>query len=210
MHSPGRSTRALIFAIVALAFMLLVCLPFCHAQATNAIAISGQVMQPTGQPAQSASVAICQITAIGTPCSTSGVTLFADPNLISPTGNPVTTDQYGNYSVFTTTGAYQIQVTPAGATGPTYIYYLISRTTPLSGTTGGIGGSALTAGACATGTVAIAGLPLTGARLTATPTTYPGAGFYWNVYPSALGVATVNVCATVAGTPTISTYFVSQ
>ena len=122
-RSPNRHVRIMCWAVVLLSFAALFCLPFAHGQASNAIAISGQAMQPTGQPAQSASVAVCQITAIGTPCSTTGVNLYYDPNLISPAGNPITTDQYGNYSVFTTTGAYQIQVTPSGEAGPTYVYY---------------------------------------------------------------------------------------
>lgn len=127
MRSPNRSIRALIFAIVVVAFMLLGCLPFLHAQATNAIAISNQIVSPGGAPAQNASVLVCQITAVGAPCPTSGVYLYADPNLAAPITNPVSTDQYGNYAFFTTTGAYQIQVTPAGASGPTYVYYYINQ-----------------------------------------------------------------------------------
>jgi hypothetical protein len=127
MRSPNQSVRALIFAIVVVAFMLLGCLPFCHAQATNAIAISNQIVSPGGAPAQNASVLVCQITAVGTPCPTAGVYLYADPNLAVPITNPVSTDQYGNYAFFTTTGAYQIQVTPAGASGPTYVYYYINQ-----------------------------------------------------------------------------------
>lgn len=128
MRNPPRSVRALIFAIVVVAFMLLGCLPFLHAQSTNAIAISNQIVSPGGAPAQNAAVLVCQITAIGSPCATTGVVLYADPNLIVPITNPVATDQYGNYAFFTTTGAYQIQVTPAGASGPTYVYYYINQT----------------------------------------------------------------------------------
>src|SRR5271165_3589398 len=80
MSRPGRNSactiRFLILALVVLAFITLACLPYCHAQAANAIAISNQVLQPTGQPAQAAEVLVCQITAIGSPCDTTGVTLY--------------------------------------------------------------------------------------------------------------------------------------
>lgn len=76
----------------------------------------------------------------------------------------------------------------------------------LSGTTASIGGSALTAGSCASGTVTITGAT-TSMVVTATPVTYPGAGFDWNrSYVSAANTVTVQVCADVAGTPTASAY----
>lgn len=76
----------------------------------------------------------------------------------------------------------------------------------LTGTTGSIGGSALAAGACATGTVAITGATTSMAVL-ATPVTYPGAGYQWNdAYVSSAGTVTVPVCAIAAGTPTASAY----
>lgn len=75
----------------------------------------------------------------------------------------------------------------------------------LSGTTPSIGGGALTAGTCASTTVAITGLT-TAMSVTATPVTYPGDGNTWLAYTSAAGTATVKVCAIVAGTPVASTY----
>lgn len=83
-----------------------------------------------------------------------------------------------------------------------------SGTVPLEqgeGTTGSIGGSALAAGACASGTLAISNAT-TAMVPKASPTTYPGDGFWWEVYVSAAGTVTVKVCAAVAGTPTSSTY----
>jgi hypothetical protein len=73
-------------------------------------------------------------------------------------------------------------------------------------TTGSIGGSLLSAGACANGT----------ASITNAQTTYPvwvvpgfiGAGFQVNAYVSSTGTVTVEVCAIVAGTPTAQTYTV--
>ena len=77
----------------------------------------------------------------------------------------------------------------------------------LTGTTGSIGGSALTAGTCATGTVTINGAT-TSMVAEASPVTYPGAAFEWNAYVSAANTVTVSVCTNLAagGTPTASAY----
>ncbi len=76
----------------------------------------------------------------------------------------------------------------------------------LTGTTGSIGGSSLTLGSCASGTVAVTGAT-TGMVVSATPVTYPGAGFDWGRdYVSSSNTVTVQVCADVAGTPTASAY----
>ena len=76
---------------------------------------------------------------------------------------------------------------------------------PLAGTTGSIGGSALALGACTSGTVNVTGAT-TSMAVVASPATYPGDGMVWRPYVSAAGVVTVKVCASVAGTPTASTY----
>jgi hypothetical protein len=75
----------------------------------------------------------------------------------------------------------------------------------LSGTSGSIGGSALAAGACASGTVAVTN-STTSMAVVATPTTYPGDGIFWHGYVSAAGTVTVKVCASIAATPTASAY----
>lgn len=75
----------------------------------------------------------------------------------------------------------------------------------LSGTTGSIGGGALLAGACTSGTVAVTG-STTAMAVSASPVTYPGDGNYWLAYVSTAGTVTVKVCGAVAGTPTASTY----
>ena len=74
-----------------------------------------------------------------------------------------------------------------------------------SGATSSLGGSALTAGTCSTTTATITGAA-SGMSVIATPTTYPGAGFYWQTYVSASNTVTVAVCAAVNGTPTASIY----
>lgn len=73
---------------------------------------------------------------------------------------------------------------------------------------GSIGGSALVAGQCSSGTVAIPGVTNT-MQVNASPETYPGDGNPWEAYVSATGTVTVKVCAIVAGTPTASVYIVS-
>lgn len=75
----------------------------------------------------------------------------------------------------------------------------------LSGTTGSIGGGALLAGTCTSGTVAITGTT-TAMAVVATPVTYPGDGTDWKGYISSAGTATVKVCALVAVTPTATAY----
>lgn len=80
-----------------------------------------------------------------------------------------------------------------------------ATTTKLTGTTGSIGGGALLAGACASGTVSITGLT-TAMVIHATPVTFPGDGFWWEAYNSAGTTATIKVCASIAGTPTASNY----
>jgi hypothetical protein len=72
-------------------------------------------------------------------------------------------------------------------------------------TSGSIGGGAVLAGACTSGTVSVAG-SLTGNTVSVSPNTYPGDGIIWYGYVSANGTVTVKVCAILALTPTASTY----
>lgn len=75
----------------------------------------------------------------------------------------------------------------------------------LSGTTGSIGGGALLAGACTSGTVNITGA--TSSMVAETdPNTYPGDGAVWDAQVTSNGVVTVKVCAIIALTPGASTY----
>jgi hypothetical protein len=78
---------------------------------------------------------------------------------------------------------------------------------PLTGTTGSIGGSALTSGTCASGAVTVTGATNRMA-IVVTPVTYPGDSYTWKGYVSATNTVTVKVCANLAagGTPTASTY----
>jgi hypothetical protein len=75
----------------------------------------------------------------------------------------------------------------------------------MTATTPSIGGAALLAGVCATGTVAVPG-STTGMTVTVSPNTYPGDGSLFYGYVSANGTVTVKVCGIVALTPTAGTY----
>lgn len=81
----------------------------------------------------------------------------------------------------------------------------------LTGTTSSIGGGALLAGACATGTVAITGsttgMPVAVAPSAGTDPTNGGVlGVAWEGRVSSNGTVTVSVCAPIAGTPTAAAY----
>lgn len=72
-------------------------------------------------------------------------------------------------------------------------------------TSSAIGGSALTAGTCSSGTVTVTGAT-SSMVAKATPVIYPGDAFFWKAYVSALNTVTVKVCAAAAGTPTAAAY----
>jgi hypothetical protein len=82
---------------------------------------------------------------------------------------------------------------------------IIGTNSPLQGTTGSIGGSALLAGACSSGTATVSGAT-TAMVSDATPVSYPGDAFFWKAYVSGTNTVTVKVCAAIAGTPTATTY----
>ena len=75
----------------------------------------------------------------------------------------------------------------------------------LTGTSGSIGGSALSAGACASGTVSVSGAT-TAMAVSVSPAADPGSGFAWMAFVSSSGTVTVRVCAIAAGTPASTTY----
>jgi hypothetical protein len=75
----------------------------------------------------------------------------------------------------------------------------------LTGTTASIGGGALVGGTCASGTVGITGAA-TSMVAASDPNTYPGDGATWSAQVTSSNTVTVRVCATVALTPTASTY----
>jgi hypothetical protein len=78
---------------------------------------------------------------------------------------------------------------------------------PLAGTSGNIGGSALAAGQCASGTVSILGsTSAMTAVASAASGIDPGDGFDIRAVVSGPGTVLVKVCAEVVGTPAMTTY----
>jgi hypothetical protein len=76
----------------------------------------------------------------------------------------------------------------------------------LTGTTTSIGGGALAAGACTSAvTTSVPGANV-GMGVHATPSTFPGTGFWWEAYVSSSNTVTTYVCAAIAGTPAASVY----
>jgi hypothetical protein len=89
----------------------------------------------------------------------------------------------------------------SGQNAPSYIQSMAA----MQATTGSIGGGALLAGSCASGTVAVTA-SLTGNAVLVSPNTYPGDGIVWFGYVSSNGTVTVKVCAILALTPSAGTY----
>jgi hypothetical protein len=128
---------------------------------------------------------------------------FVDTGSVTPSGSlPASNTTIGSYQI---NGSTIIPGTVGGYTGNATSNILLSSTLPMTGATGSIGGSALAAGACTSGTVSVTGAT-TSMAVVATPVTYPGDGMAWRPYVSAAGTVTVKVCANIAGTPTASTY----
>lgn len=75
----------------------------------------------------------------------------------------------------------------------------------LAGTSGSIGGGALIAGQCASGTATVTSATTSMVAL-ADPNTYPGDGTIWDAQVTSANTVTVKVCAIIALTPTSSTY----
>ena len=104
----------------------------------------------------------------------------------------VYTDASTGYSWTCKSGAWQLGATSA----------------PLTGTTGSIGGSALLAGACASGTATVTGAS-TGMPAIAAPsdgTNISALGTSISATVTSSNTVTVNVCALLAVTPTAKNY----
>lgn len=134
------------------------------------------------------------------PCSTAGSILYSDGTLVQCAGaTKATSIALGAGSPITSSG-------PGGAlTALAYTNPNTIALANLSATTSAIGGGLLTAGTCATGTVAVAN-STTSMTVSVSPNTYPGDGTLFYGYVSTNGTVTVKACAIVALTPTSSTY----
>jgi hypothetical protein len=165
------------------------------------------------------------ITSVPFAPSNQHVSNFTDTGSVTPSGAMPTMNTTGGFNSagrINVASSYGYQINKTAASG----HYLRGNGTQyvdsaiqlgdlpaqLHGVTGSIGGSALGAGVCATGTASVTGATSAvsaGAVITAAPNTFPGAGFTWsNPYLSATDTVTVQVCAdlTGGGTPTASTY----
>jgi len=76
---------------------------------------------------------------------------------------------------------------------------------PLTGTSGSLGGSAMTVGQTVTINVTVTGAT-TSMVPVVSPQTYPGDGFDWDAYVSAADTVTVRLTCVLAGTPVASLY----
>lgn len=75
----------------------------------------------------------------------------------------------------------------------------------LTGTTGSLGGSAMTVGQTITATATVTGATTSMAAV-CSPATYPGDGFCWDSYVSSSNTVTARLTCVLAGTPTSSVY----
>ena len=78
---------------------------------------------------------------------------------------------------------------------------------PLAATTSSIGGSALAAGSCTSGTVSVTGAT-TSMAVAVSPAADPGVAFTWHAWVSAAGTVSVRVCniSSASATPTSAAY----
>jgi len=111
--------------------------------------VFGQVVTSAGYPAASVPVRVCAITSSGIPCTPTS-NIYSDAALTQQIGNPLSTDQYGNYTFFVGQGYYIVQIT--ASSGVTYSYNIASNAVPGSylpitgGTlTGGMTGTTIAA-----------------------------------------------------------------
>lgn len=117
------------------------------------------------------------------------------PMTFSNTGTPVCLDAEG--------GSAGCDYLPTSGVG----LLALASQLPLTGATSTIGGSALAAGACTTGTAAIAN-STTSMVVAVSPSADPGTGIVWEGWISADGTATVRVCNVTPSsvTPAAETY----
>lgn len=120
----GRYRQSLpaISQFLLLVFLLAI-LPLPSLAQTNALPVSiGPIVTPFNTIAANAPYRVCLITAIGSPCDTTGVIIYSDPNLTQPINNPGAANSQGIINYFLPLGSYyQMQVTPSP--GKTYQYY---------------------------------------------------------------------------------------
>ena len=128
--------------------------------------------------------------------ATTGAFSAAQPSFSNISGTPSTTQV--PFQSLTTTGTGAATLSSGVLNVPTPVL-------PLTGTTGSMGGSAMTVGQTITATASVTS-STTSMVAVCSPNIYPGAGFVWDAYVSAAGTVTARLTCTIAGTPTASTY----
>ena len=83
--------------------------PALQAQSPSAIPITnGPIVTPYNTPAINAPVRVCLASSVGTPCSTTGVTLYSDANLTQKISNPASTNSNGIYGFYINASQYTL------------------------------------------------------------------------------------------------------
>lgn len=87
----------------------------------------------TGSGSPFATVRVCPLTSTGTNCTPTS-SIFSDAAETQPLGNPMSADQFGNYSFWAAPGFYLVQVTALSQSTPYFIYVTEVDADPLNPT----------------------------------------------------------------------------
>lgn len=91
--------------------------------------------------------------------------------------------------------------------GGSGVWYVAGSPAPQIGVSGSLGGGALAAGACSTiGVNTFTNLGFANQVSVSPANPYPGDGFWWEGYVTSGTNVNVKICASIAGTPTATTY----
>ncbi len=85
------------------------------------------MIQSNGAPAPFATILVCPYSSTGTPC-TPTASIYSNLALTNSIPNPYTTDQYGNFTFFVSSGVYNLQISVGG--GVVYPYTATTGTCP--------------------------------------------------------------------------------
>jgi hypothetical protein len=86
----------------------------------------------TGTGSAFATVRVCPITSTGSPYCTPTAPIYSDAQETQPLGNPMSADQFGNFSFYTVPGFYLVQVSAAGTSTPYFSYIMETPSDPVN------------------------------------------------------------------------------